>query len=108
MIIGQKHWAFSQGWIPPLGNEAVSFLNTTSADAHIQMTLYYSDRDPVGPYHFTVAAGRMKRVLFNSLRHPEPVPRATDYAGTIQSDVPIVVHHPTSDSSGLAALAGSE
>ena len=94
MIIGRKHWAILRGWIPPLGEEAVSFLNAAAQDAHVLMTVYYSNRGPVGPYRITVPAGRMKRVPVNALEDPEPLPRATDYASTIESDVPIVVQHP--------------
>jgi hypothetical protein len=28
-----------------------------------------------------------------TLRDPEPIPRATDYASLVESDVPIVVQH---------------
>ncbi|HEV3410246.1 MAG TPA: sensory rhodopsin transducer [Chthoniobacterales bacterium] len=93
-MIGSKHWTVLQGWIPPLGDEAVSFLNTAAQDAHVLITVYYSDHDPVGPYRIIVPAGRMRRIRFNVLEDPEPLPRATDYASTIESDVPIVVQHP--------------
>ena len=35
---------------------------------------------------------------FDELRVPEEVPRGTDYASVIQSDVPIVVQHSRLDS----------
>ena len=94
MIIGHKNWAILRGWIPPLGDEAVSFLNAAAQDAHVLMTVYYSNRGPIGPYRITVPAGRMRRIRLNALEDPEPLPRATDYASTIESDVPIVVQHP--------------
>ena len=94
MMMGCNSWAILQGWIPPLGDEAVSFLNVGGADAHVLMTVYYSNRDPIGPYRITIPAGRMRRVRFDTLNDPEPLPRATDYASTIESDVPIVVQHP--------------
>ena len=94
MIIGHKHWAILRGWIPPLGDESVSFLNVTARDAHVLITVYYSHRAPVGPYRITIPAQRMKRILFNVLEDPEPLLCATDYASTIESDVPIVVQHP--------------
>jgi hypothetical protein len=37
-------------------------------------------------------------VRFNDLTDPEPVPRDTDYASVIASDVPIVVQHTRLDS----------
>jgi len=50
--------------------------------------VYYSNRDPVGPYPITVPARRMKPLRFTKLTDPEP---ATDYASTIEADIPIVV-----------------
>jgi hypothetical protein len=60
--------------------------------------IYFSDRDPVGPYRITVEARRTKHVRFNNLDDPAPIPRGTDYASTIESDVPIVVQHTRLDS----------
>jgi hypothetical protein len=37
-------------------------------------------------------------VRFNELTDPEPIPRDTDYASVIDSDVPIVVQHTRLDS----------
>jgi hypothetical protein len=45
-----------------------------------------------------VPARRTKHVRFNDLSDPEPIPRGTDYASTIASDVPIVVQHTRLDS----------
>lgn len=93
MNIGNKHWAMTEGWISPLGDETVSFLNVSQEEAHVQITVYYGNRDPVGPYRLTVPAERLTRVRFECLEDPEPIPRATAYATTIDSDVPIVVQH---------------
>jgi hypothetical protein len=37
-------------------------------------------------------------VRFNDLRDPEPIPKGTDYASVIESDVPVVVQHTRLDS----------
>ncbi len=60
--------------------------------------IYFADREPAGPYRFTVAARRTRHVRFNELSDPAPVPRDTDYASVIESDVPIVVQHTRLDS----------
>ena len=93
MNTGHKRWTISNGWIPPIGDETVAFLNVSPEEAHIQIFIYYSNRDPVGPYRLTLPAKRIRQVRFNCLTDPEPIPRATDYAGTVDSDVPIVVQH---------------
>ena len=105
MNIGNKHWTIAKGWISPLGDETVAFLNTSLQEAHVQIFIYYSNRDPVGPYHLTVPAERVSRVRFDCLTNPEPIPRATEYASTIESDVPIVVQYPGRVSEKMAEAA---
>ena len=92
--IGSKHWAIVQGWIPPIGDETVSLLNVSGQKAHVEITVYYSHRDPAGPYCITVPEGGTEHVHLNRLTDPEPIPRETNYESTIESDVPIVVQHP--------------
>jgi hypothetical protein len=62
------------------------------------MTIFYSDREPVGPYRITVPARRTRHIRFNDLTDPEVIPRGTDYASVIESDVPIIVQHTRLDS----------
>ena len=64
----------------------------------VEITLFFRDREPVGPYRFTVSARRTLHQRFNDLTDPEPVPRDTDYASVITSDVPVVVQHSRLDS----------
>ncbi len=105
--VGSKVWAIAEGYIPDWSNgpepqmtshETACLLNTTDHDAEVRITLYFSDREPVGPYIIPLPARRTKHVRFNELEEPEPVPRATDYASVIESDVPIVVQHSRLDS----------
>lgn len=105
--IGQTCWAIAEGYIPAYSNgtepqftshETACLLNTSDQDAQVEITIYFSDREPVGPYHVTVPARRTKHLRFNDLSDPEPVPRDTDYASVITSNVPIVVQHTRLDS----------
>lgn len=105
--IGQKRWAIAEGYIPEFSNgpepemtshETACLLNTSERDAHVEITIYFSDRDPVGPYGVTVPAKRAKHLRFNDLKDPAPIPRGVDYASLIESDVPIVVQHTRLDS----------
>ena len=91
---GHKHWTIAEGRISPLADETVAFLNTSIQEAHVKIFIYYSNRDPVGPYHLIVPAERVSRVRFDRLTDPEPIPRGTEFASTIESDVPIVVQYP--------------
>ncbi|HJT17909.1 MAG TPA: sensory rhodopsin transducer [Thermoanaerobaculia bacterium] len=105
--IGQTRWAIAEGYIPGwshgpepefTSHETACILNTNDQDAHVTITIYFSDRDPVGPYKITVPARRTKHVRFNDLKEPQQIPHATDYASVIESDVPIVVQHTRLDS----------
>jgi hypothetical protein len=105
--IGQTRWAIAEGYIPAYGNgpepqftshETACLLNAGDEDAHVEITIYFSDREPVGPYKVTVPARRTKHLRFNDLTDPEPIPRDRDYASVIESDVPIVVQHTRLDS----------
>src|ERR1041385_2275471 len=104
---GELVWAIADGYIPPsstgpepemASHEAACILNAGDADAHIEITVYFEDREPAGPYRLTVPARRTKHVRFNDLTDPEPIPRATDYSSVIVADVPIVVQHTRLDS----------
>ncbi len=105
--VGRKLWAIPEGYIPSWSNgpapqlishEAVCMLNASDEDAHVEITIYFSDREPVGPYRVTVPARRTKHLRFNDLTDPAPIPHDTDYASVIESDVPIVCQHTRLDS----------
>ena len=105
--IGRRLWAIAEGYIPGLSHgpepqmtshETACILNAGDRDAHLEITLYLTDRDPVGPYRETVPAGRTRHIRFNDLSSPQPVPRDTEYASVIRSDRPVVVQHSRLDS----------
>jgi hypothetical protein len=105
--IGRTRWAIAEGWIPDestgpepemTSHETLCFLNTGDQDAHVEITLYFTDREPAGPYRLTVPARRTVHQWINKLDDPEPVSKATDYAMLVESDVPIVVQHTRLDS----------
>ena len=105
--IGRKRWAIAEGYIPGwshgpepqmTSHESVSLLNASDQDAHVTITVFFTDREPAGPYRVTVPARRTRHVRFNNLSDPEPIPKDTDYASVIESDVPIVVQHTRLDS----------
>ncbi len=105
--IGKTRWAIAEGYIPTwsngpepemLSHETACMLNAGDTDAHVTITVFFSDREPAGPYQVTVPARRTSHLRFNDLKDPEPVPRGTNYASVIESDVPIVVQHTRLDS----------
>lgn len=105
--LGKTTWVIAEGYIPGWSNgpepqftshETACILNTGEEDAQVRITLFFSDRDPAGPYEVKVGAKRTKHLRFNELKNPKPVPRDTDYASVIESNVPIVVQHSRLDS----------
>src|SRR5437762_4465715 len=105
--IGRRRWAIAEGYIPGwsngpqpqmLSHETACLLNASDSEAHVKITIYFSDREPAGPYRVTVPAKRTKHLRFNDLDTPEPIPADTDYSSVIESDIPIVVQHTRLDS----------
>jgi hypothetical protein len=93
--IGRRRWVIAEGYIPGwsngpepefLSHETACLLNASGRSAHVEITIFFSDRDPVGPYSV------------NELEDPQPIPAGVDYASVIESDVPIVVQHTRLDS----------
>ena len=105
--IGKRVWVIAEGYIPSkstgpspamISHETACILNPGDASTEVEITLFFEDREPVGPYKLTVEGRRTKHVRFNDLQDPERVPRDTDYASVIRSQHPIVVQHTRLDS----------
>ncbi len=104
--VGHRTWAIPEGYIPGRSSgaddmqshETVCLLNAGDRDASVQLTVYFADREPVGPYRLLVPARRTLHQWLNELDEPEPIPTDTDYAMVLRSDVPVVVQHTRLDS----------
>jgi hypothetical protein len=105
--IGRTHWAIAEGYIPSqssfsepalASHETACILNAGDRNAQVRITIYFANREPIGPYRVTVAARRTLHLKFNDLTDPAPIPRDTDYASVFESDVPIIVQHTRLDS----------
>lgn len=105
--IGRTLWAIPEGYIPGqshgpspqmTSHETACLLNAGDSEAHVEITVFFANREPAGPYQVTIPPRRTLHLRFNDLSDPEPIPRETDYASVIRSDVPIVVQHTRLDS----------
>jgi hypothetical protein len=105
--IGKRRWVIAEGYIPGAStgqgralesHETVCILNGNDHEAEVNITIYFADREPVGPYRLRIPARRTRHVRFNDLHDPEPIPRDTDYASLIESTLPIVCQHTRLDS----------
>lgn len=110
--IGRRRWAIAEGYIPAwshgpapemTSHETACLLNAGDRDAHVAITVFFTDREPAGPYRVVVPARRTVHQRFNELTDPEPIPRGVSYASVIESDEPIVVQHTRIDTRQDAA-----
>jgi hypothetical protein len=79
-------------------HETLCLLNSSNIDAEVSITVYFADREPVGPYRVSVPARRTKHLRFNELSDPAPIPPDTDYSSVVESTIPIVVQQTRLDS----------
>jgi hypothetical protein len=105
--IGRRRWAIAEGYVPTWStgpapelesHETLCFLNASDEDARVTLTIFFTDREPAGPYALALPARRTRHVRLNELDDPEPVPRGRDFAVIVDSDIPIVVQHTRLDS----------
>lgn len=105
--IGRFVWVIPEGYIPSeshgpqpamTSHETACLLNAGDTPAHVRITIFYADREPIRPYEVVVPPRRTLHLRFNDLNDPAPIPRDTDYSSVIESDVPIVVQHTRLDS----------
>jgi hypothetical protein len=105
--IGRRRWAIAEGHISSrssfleealVSHETACILNARDHQAHVDITLFFTDREPVGPYRVTIAPRRTLHLRFNNLGEPAAVPRDTDFSSVFEADVPIIVQHARLDS----------
>lgn len=105
--IGSRVWVVADGYIPlrstgpapdMTSHDSVCMLNAGGRDASVELDVYFTDRDPLGPYSITVPSRRAYHQRINDLTDPAVIPHGVDYSIVIHSDVPIVVQHTRLDS----------
>ena len=105
--IGKKIWAIADGYIPGrshgpepemTSHETLCFLNLAKVSAKVKMKIYFSNRAPIGPYELEIPAERTRHIRLNLLTDPEPIPKDTDFAVLVESDIPIVLQQTRLDS----------
>jgi hypothetical protein len=59
VVVGHRVWAIAEGYIPGqsvssdhalVSHETACILNSSDEDAEISITLFFTDREPCGPY----------------------------------------------------------
>ena len=106
-MIGKQRWAIPEGYIPEgstgpepemESHETICILNAGERDVEVEITVFFTDRDPAGPYEATVPAERTKHLRFNEFDDPEPIPKGTPFASVLEADGPVVCQHTRLDS----------
>lgn len=81
--MGRRAWAIAEGYIPGAStgpepamtsHETACLLNTTDREARVEITIFFADQEPAGPYRVVVPAKRTRHVRFNDLTEPTPIP----------------------------------
>jgi len=108
---GHTHWFIPDCYWPDGGtdgpyvsHESVCVLNTGDTDAHLSITLYFEDREPVFGYEALCAARRTHHVRMDRLLNGDglPVPRGVPYAAVVESGVPVFVQYSRCDTTQTA------
>lgn len=98
---GQTTWYFPDAEMPPegpfelKGHESIIILNPNDQNADISFTLYFVDREPVGPLTATVGANRVRCFRTNEVEDfaGYAIPREVQYAIKVQSNTPVIAQY---------------
>lgn len=98
---GKKVWVFPDAELPPVGanlipgHESVIITNTSDAEAHVRVTLLYTDREPDDQLIVTVGPRRVRCLRTNEEKdfgiHTAVI--GEQYAIMLESDVPVVAQY---------------
>jgi len=79
-VVGRRICAIAEGYIPGrsfsdqrelVSHEAACILNATDTLASVEIMVYFTDREPAGPYKVTIEPRRTNHLRFNDLTDPE-------------------------------------
>jgi hypothetical protein len=105
--IGSTTWVVADGYIPPhstgpapemTSHDSVCILNAGPKAAEVDIFVFFTDRDPSGPFRLHIDGRRAHHQRLNDLGQPHAVSPGRDYSLVLRSNVPIVVQHTRLDS----------
>jgi hypothetical protein len=111
-MAGKRTWFVPDAYLPASStggfesHEAACLLNAGDREAHVRLTFYFEDREPLGPVELVLGARRAWHVRLDdaSALGGLELPRGVPYAYAVESDEPIVLQHSRLDTSGGYAL----
>ncbi|MBR5543227.1 MAG: hypothetical protein IKU65_03940 [Oscillospiraceae bacterium] len=101
---GKKEWYIIDGYRPSpkpdpeadyKGHECILVLNTNEHDAHLKISIYFEDRDPVEGISFTVPAKRIRTFYTDddSVLGIANLKINQQYSMAIESDIGVMVQY---------------
>jgi hypothetical protein len=106
--IGKKVWAFAGGHIPLISTgkepeftsyDKISVLNTSAKDAEVKITIFYENDEPVKDHAIKIKARRVRKIRFNDLIDPRPIPLDKPFSFVLVSDVEVIIQFSRMDTS---------
>ena len=105
--IGKKKWVIGDGYLPRkshgefISHESICVLNTGHKNAHIKITIYFEDREPLPDFEATCKAQRTNHIRMEKMKDKQgrTIPRGVPYAIKVESSSPVIVQHTRLDTS---------
>ena len=99
--LGKKNWIIHDCELPQegegvaKGHESVIIVNDSDIDAEINVSIFFTDKEPYENIKWTVGAKRVKCFRMNNIEHMcgFKVPFETQYAMKVISNTPIVLQY---------------
>jgi Uncharacterized protein conserved in bacteria len=98
--MGKTQWVYPDLELPPpgdfplKGHESLIVLNLNDSEATIALTLYFTDAEPVELHPVKVAAKRVRCFRLDKVEDVGmSIPRETQYALRLRSDLPVVAQY---------------
>ena len=99
IMYGKKVWMIADGYMSNtekgnlVSHEAICVLNLSGEDAHIDITLYFENDEPMKGLHAVCKNERTNHIRLDKIVADDgrKIPKDTPYAVLVESDQPIVV-----------------
>ena len=100
-MIGKNTWIIPDGYLNDtvkgdyVSHECVCVINLSGETAHIDLTLYFEDGEPMRGFHAVCEHERANHIRLDKMVNDEgqPIPRKRPYALVVESDRPIVAQY---------------
>ncbi len=98
---GARVWLVPDAYIPAessgtlTSHEAICVLNAGESEAHLSVSFYFADRDPIKDVRVSVPAERTRHIRTDAADElgGAVLPKGVPYAIRVESDVPVTVQY---------------